>query len=310
MKLQLIFDEKPRGGGGIGASAQIAKTLHQQGIDTTILLYDEALELATGGDFNSASERLQMLLCLNPGDGGSHFLLAKTLAAMKEWQKSILHLKKAAENGMKIPKEVRTFVDQGLQRELRNTDIERKRALQRDRTELNQLKNEIRRLRSKNSSLNNENLGLVNSLRTWMYACAIIAGSFAAIFIYMLIDGGETEEEQSETSTATTESDDSQEPTENTEISTPPTTDSKTKTRKTSVRKPATTIKTVKKPITKEPAGYDFPVQHLVQRDDTCGGLAVKYYKKFGLWTKIANHNNNPKCILRPGKSIEIPAPN
>ena len=92
MKLQLIFDEKPRGGGGIGASAQIAKTLHQQGIDTTILLYDESLELATSGDFSAATERLQMLLCLNPGDGGSHFLLAKTLAAMKEWQKSIFHL--------------------------------------------------------------------------------------------------------------------------------------------------------------------------------------------------------------------------
>ena len=49
MKLQLVFDERPRGGGGIGATAQIEKALHQKGIDFTSLLYDEALELANNG---------------------------------------------------------------------------------------------------------------------------------------------------------------------------------------------------------------------------------------------------------------------
>ena len=35
MKLQLVFDEKPRRGGGNGASGRIAKVLYQQGIDVS-----------------------------------------------------------------------------------------------------------------------------------------------------------------------------------------------------------------------------------------------------------------------------------
>ena len=61
MKLQLAFDEKPRGGGGLGATTQIEKVLHQNGIEFTTMLYDEALDLASRGNFYAASECLRML---------------------------------------------------------------------------------------------------------------------------------------------------------------------------------------------------------------------------------------------------------
>ena len=85
MKLQLVFDEKPRRGGGSGASGRIAKTLYQQGMDVSSLIYDESLVLITQGDFFSAANRLRMLYSLNPTDSEALLLLSKTLAARKQW---------------------------------------------------------------------------------------------------------------------------------------------------------------------------------------------------------------------------------
>ena len=156
MKIQLVFDEKPRRGGGNGASGRIAKVLYQQGIDVSSQIYDEALDCIVDGDFFTATELLRMLYTLNPTDTGALILLSKTLAARKNWQEAKHYLNIAAEGGARIPKNIEDFIEQGLIRDLHNADVERKRALARDRKEIKLLKRELRKVRSTNSSLNNK----------------------------------------------------------------------------------------------------------------------------------------------------------
>ena len=85
----------------------------------------------------------------------------------------------------------------------------------------------------------------------------------------------------------------------------------KTKRREFSKRTPDDSLQSKGKRREKkaEPESFELPVMHTVQDDDTCGALALKYYRKFNLYTKIQQHNGlNESCRLKPGKEIEIPA--
>ncbi|MBO86023.1 MAG: hypothetical protein CL927_11755, partial [Deltaproteobacteria bacterium] len=62
----VAFDESLRGEGGSGAAEHIARVLHDSGVDVPGSLYDEALSLAQEGRLAPATERLRMLLVLDP----------------------------------------------------------------------------------------------------------------------------------------------------------------------------------------------------------------------------------------------------
>lgn len=303
MKLQLVFDERPRGGGGIGATAQIEKALHQKGIDFTSLLYDEALELANNGNYSEAAEKLRMLLCLSPTDGASSLLLAKILAALKQWQEAMKYLKKAEENSISIPVSISQFIEQGLQRELQNSDIERKKALQRDKTELTRLKKELRHLRSHSSEQKNENAQLVKMVRTWTYRCSVVTGSAIAILFFAFFPPKDEETTEKE-ATEETETTGTAETTETTPINV------EAQANKTEP-KPKKTESAVQKTKTKKPVKTPekYPKIYTVKKGDSLSKISKKFYKTSKYSSKIAKHNNVDPDKIRVGQTLEIPAP-
>ena len=299
MKLQLVFDEKPRRGGGNGASGRIAKVLYQQGIDVSSLIYDEALDFIVEGDFFSATERLRMLYTLNPTDTGALLLLAKTLAARKNWQEAKHYLNIAAESGAKIPKNIEDFIEQGLFRDLHNADVERKRALARDRNEIKSLKHEMRSLRSKNSSLNSKSTYLTEKLNNAYYMSVTIAGISLAIIFHFIIQNGKKTVEAPVQEIAVQEKQIEKTPTIHVQepIENQP-----------SVEK----IQEVQEPDPepdppKEESKY--PIVHTIRPGESLGKIAERYYHDHKMWKKIKDHNNIDPSKLRVGQIIEIPAP-
>lgn len=306
MKIQLVFDEKPRRGGGNGASGRIAKVLYQQGIDVSSQIYDEALDCIVDGDFFTATELLRMLHTLNPTDTGALILLSKTLAARKNWQEAKHYLNVAAESGARIPKNIEDFIEQGLIRDLHNADVERKRALARDRKEIKLLKRELRKVRSSNSSLNNKATYLTEKLNNAYYMCVTIAGISLAVVLHFIIQNSGTP---------------TQEP-----VLVAPTVEQPTQpVQKTPPSQPEPVIEEVEpeviepeevepeevepvRPVVREPK-TQYPITHTVRAGESLGKIAERYYKNHRLWRRISEHNDIDPSKLRVGQQIEIPAP-
>jgi len=98
-KTFIAFDELPRGAGGVGATDKIQQVLSESDINVPVDLYDEALAMAREGRLAAATERLRMLLVLDPEDGEAALLLGKVLAARNRWDDSLVQLDAAADNG-------------------------------------------------------------------------------------------------------------------------------------------------------------------------------------------------------------------
>ena len=317
MKLQLVFDEKPRRGGGSGASGRIAKTLYQQGMDVSSLIYDESLVLITQGDFFSAANRLRMLYSLNPTDSEALLLLSKTLAARKQWQEAKHYLKKAEEKGNKIPSTVRDFIEQGLQRELQNADIERKKALQRDRKEIKLLKKELRKIRGINSSLNNENNNLAEKVNYLCYVCTIVSAVSCAFCLFFWFNNDK--ETTQKTSTVQTTEVDTQktkksEQTNNPSIKAPPQplveqqeppSQPEAAVEVETITPPQPTVTPIEKP---QPA-TKYPIVHIVKRGESLSKIAERYYGDYKMWKRLSDHNNIAPNKIKIKQKIEIPAP-
>ena len=316
MKLQLVFDEKPRRGGAQGASSRIAKALYQQGIEVSSLIYDEALNFIAEEDFFSATERLRMLHTLNPTDTDALILLSKALAARKHWQEAKHYLNVAVENGARIPKQVEDFIEQGLIRDLHNADVERKRALARDRKEIKLLKKELRKTRSANSVLNSRTTYLTEKLNSAYYMCVTIAGiSLAVVFHFMIQNSTKPQTvatapqktiEQPIPKTATSQA-------KKQDIQpvivqeNPPANVEKPKVEKPEVvEKPK--VEEPPKPKIIEPKS-PYPIQYTVKPGDSLGKIAEKFYRNHRSWRKISEHNSLDPSKLRVGQKIEIPAP-
>ena len=94
----LAFDEAPRGQGGRGATEQIARLLDSSEIDAPASLYDEALTLAKEAGSRSSTDRLRMLLTLDPIDSEAASFLGKVLAARGQWQEALQRLDAAQAN--------------------------------------------------------------------------------------------------------------------------------------------------------------------------------------------------------------------
>ena len=305
MKIQLVFDEKPRRGGGNGASGRIAKVLYQQGIDVSSQIYDEALDCIVDGDFFTATELLRMLYTLNPTDTGALILLSKTLAARKSWQEAKHYLNLAAEGGARIPKNIEDFIEQGLIRDLHNADVERKRALARDRKEIKLLKRELRKVRSSNSSLNNKATYLTEKLNNAYYMCVTIAGISLAVVLHFIIqNSGVPAKEVAQVADSVEQQPVQQAPVQQAPVAQPePVIEEPEVVEPEEVEPPEPVRPVVQEPTTK------YPITHTIRAGESLGKIAERYYKNHRLWRKISEYNDIDPSRLRVGQQIEIPAP-
>ena len=105
MSAALEFDEPGRPSTPLGNDAPtvIADTLRSHGIDAPASLYNEALNLAREGLLGPASQRLQMLVCLDPDDADAHLLLSKVHAAQGRAGEALARLEAAVEAGAVCP---------------------------------------------------------------------------------------------------------------------------------------------------------------------------------------------------------------
>ncbi len=192
-------DEAPRGSGETGATTKIARALDACGIDAPTSLYDEALALAQDGRLAPASERLRMLLCLDPNDGDAAMLLGKVLAAREQWQEALSWLDAATANGAFLPAGLRDSVEEGLRRHVQDAEEYRTRVASRERGEIRNLRSEAKRLRTDVISLEAENETLRGRVRTWAGITAVVAGSASALMLAALLFGGLGQDPEAET---------------------------------------------------------------------------------------------------------------
>ena len=172
----LAFDEAPRGHGGRGATEQIARLLDSSEIDAPASLYDEALTLAKEGRFAPATDRLRMLLTLDPIDSDAALLLGKVLAARGQWQEALQRLDTAQANGAAVPHTLRERVENALRNQIQDAEEQRLRLAARERTEIRNTRAEAKRLRSDNAVLDAQVQALYKRVRLWSSATALVSG--------------------------------------------------------------------------------------------------------------------------------------
>ncbi len=188
----LAFDEVPRGQGGRGATEQIARLLDSSEIDAPSSLYDEALTLAKEGRFAPATDRLRMLLTLDPIDSEASLLLGKVLAARGQWQESLQRLDAAQANGAAVPTGLRERVENSLRNQIQDAEEHRLRMAARERSEIRNLRAEAKRLRSDNAVLDSQVQGLYKRVRLWSSATALVSGCASALLLVAIVSGGPT----------------------------------------------------------------------------------------------------------------------
>lgn len=188
----LAFDEIPRGQGGRGATEQIARLLDSSEIDAPSSLYDEALTLAKEGRFAPATDRLRMLLTLDPIDSEASLLLGKVLAARGQWQEALQRLDAAQANGAGVPVALRERVENSLRNQIQDAEEHRLRMAARERSEIRNLRAEAKRLRSDNAVLDSQVQDLYKRVRLWSSATALVSGCASALLLVAIVSGGPT----------------------------------------------------------------------------------------------------------------------
>lgn len=186
----LAFDEQPRGAGGPGATEHIARVLHDSGVDVPGSLYDEALALIGVGRLAPATDRLRMLLTLDPSDGEAALLLGKVLATRGLWQESLAQLDVAAAKGAEVPAELRYEVEAQLRRVVAEQEAGRPRSADAATKELRGLKADAKRLRAENAMLEQQAEDLSRRVKLWSSATALIAGAAAALLLASMVFRG------------------------------------------------------------------------------------------------------------------------
>lgn len=302
----LAFDETPRGNGQCRATEEIATLLDHSDIDAPSALYDEALTLAKQGRFAPATDRLRMLLTLDPIDADAALLLGKVLAARGQWQEALQRLDTAQANGAEVPTALRDKVELALRNQIEESEAHRLRVTARERGEIRNLRSEAKRLRSDNAVLDQQIHGLFRRVRLWSSATALVSGCAAALLLVALVSGGgdaiaDTEELASNTVT-TTQNDDARGVYSATAYHYPvaePNAAATTATTDTmaSVTETTTTAKNI--------------AVHTVKSGDTLGRIAQQHYGKSSEWRPIRDANSNTLdggIRLSPGMKLNIPS--
>ena len=162
---------------GTDAPSHIADTLRTQGIDAPASLYNEALVLARDGLLGPASQRLQMLLCLDPDDADGHLLLAKIHAAQGRSTEALSKLEAAVEAGAVAPAGLREHLEGLIRNERQRDEEHRARVAAREQGEIKALRQEARNLRSETIRLEAEVTETRHSEKLWRIT-AMVAASF------------------------------------------------------------------------------------------------------------------------------------
>jgi LysM repeat protein len=314
----LAFNEHPRSTGEIGATEQIAQILQNHGLDAPATLYDEALAYAQEGKLAAATERLRMLLCLDPTDADASLLLGKVLARRNQWQEALAHIDSAISNGSVAPPGLRDHVEINLRRQVEADEQRRARLTAREQGEIQNLRREAKRLRSDNAALDAQVDDLQKRVRIWSSVTALIAGSASALLIASLLLGGNSNEitaplEEADVITA---------PASGTAVVADP------MVADPMVADPMVAEPMVAEPMESEPVvaepeplntapvaadpvdiGPEYPLTHTVKSGDNLGKISERYYGKASLYDHIQQANDLPTVDLRLGQKLTIPEP-
>lgn len=296
----LAFTEHPRSTGEIGATEQIAQILQSSGLDAPATLYDEALAYAQEGKLAAATERLRMLLCLDPTDTDAAMLLGKVLATRNQWQEALAYIDSAINNGAVAEPGLRDHVEINLRRQVEADEQRRARVTAREQGEILTLRSEAKRLRSDNAALDAQVDDLQKRVRIWSSVTALIAGSASALLLAsLLFSGGESSEPV--------------EPVADGAVTVEPAAPGV-------VIEPAAPVEPVVEPepaplnaapVASDPnaSGQEFPVTHTVKSGDTLGQISMRYYGKASLYSHIKQANDMTSESLQLGQKLLIPEP-
>jgi len=316
----LAFDETPRGQGGRGATEQIARLLDSSEIDAPSSLYDEALTLAKEGRFAPSTDRLRMLLTLDPIDSEASLLLGKVLAARGQWQEALQRLDASQANGALVPSPLRERVENSLRNQIQDAEEHRVRIAARERSEIRNLRAEAKRLRSDNAVLDSQVQALYKRVRLWSSATALVSGCAAALLLVAIVSGGTSANAETVTLAPA--------PLDDMELAAITTTVEGTDkaladaasmaatSYKYGVELPAepievttTVAEAIEPAVTTAPIGLD--TIHTVVSGDTLGSIALQQYGKSSKWRDIRDANAdvlNGGIKLSLGMNLNIPA--
>ena len=318
----LALDEIPRGQGGRGATEKIARLLDNSEIDAPSSLYDEALTLAKEGRFAPATDRLRMLLTLDPIDSEASLLLGKVLAARGQWQEALQRLDAASANGSTVPTPLRERVENALRNQIQDAEEHRLRVAARERSEIRNLRAEAKRLRSDNAVLDQQVQALYKRVRLWSSATALVSGCAAALLLVAIVSGGPTANAETKpladaTISAIATEAPSQKALDDAAVMAATSYGYGIDTTNASNAVIATSAPTVA-----EPEVYTIPqvieptttlqaTTHTVVSGDTLGSIALNYYGKSSKWRDIRDANPNTLnggIKLSLGMELNIPA--
>jgi len=299
----VAFDEPLRGEGGSGATENIAQVLQNSDLDVPSSLYDEALGLAREGRLAPATERLRMLLVLDPSDGEAALLLAKVFAERRMWQESLAQLDSAAAKGARLPQGLRDEVERELRRKVQDAEEHRNRVANRERSEVRALRQEARRLRSEGAVFEQQIEDLERRVKVWSSATAVVAGSAAALLLTTMLFGGPAAEAVpadappaevvAELPTAA--------PTPAAPVAAPAANGASVSAA------PAPTPAAAPAAAAPQPEGM---VVHTVKKGETLGHISRQYYGKSSEWRRIMGANTDvlpTEKALQPGMKLKIP---
>ena len=319
----LAFDETPRGQGGRGATEQIARLRDNSEIDAPSSLYDEALTLAKEGRFAPSTDRLRMLLTLDPIDSDASLLLGKVLAARGQWQEALQRLDASQANGALVPSPLRDRVENSLRNQIQDAEEHRVRIAARERSEIRNLRAEAKRLRSDNAVLDSQVQALYKRVRLWSSATALVSGCAAALLLVAIVSGGTSANAETVTLAPA--------PLDDMEMATITTTVEGTdkavsdaasmsatsykygvdvQVPSEPIEVTATVAEVIEPVATAAPIGPD--TTHTVVSGDTLGSIALQHYGMSSKWRNVRDANAdvlNGGIKLSLGMNLNIPAP-
>lgn len=307
----LAFDELPRGAGGTGATEQIHQVLSDSTLDVPASLYDEALALAREGRLAPSAERLRMLLVLDPTDANAALLLGKVQAGRGQWQEALGHLDNAAAQGAVMPGGLREEVEVNLRRQVQDAEQHRKRVAGREQAEIRGLRQEAKRLRSDNAALELQVEEMNRRVKLWTSVTALVAGSASALLLAVMLFGtsGDAAPEDGADASggdiAIEEVAVGDVPTAAPGDAAPGAVETVTIGGGVGSVEPA--------PPAAAPAPViSLPTVHVVQKGQTLGHIAKKYYGKSSEWKHILKANDatlkGSVKRLQPGMQLMVPA--
>ncbi|MSP54100.1 MAG: hypothetical protein EXR69_00600 [Myxococcales bacterium] len=175
----LEFDEPGRPSAPLGGDAPsvIADTLRTQGVDAPGSLYNEALNLAREGLLGPSSQRLQMLICLDPDDADAHLLLCKVLASQGKPSEALARLEAAVEAGAVSPGGLREHLEGLIRTDRQKDEDHRSRVSAREQGEIKALRLEARNLRSETVRLEAEVTETKGRESKWRVGSMVGAGA-------------------------------------------------------------------------------------------------------------------------------------